>query len=334
MLTEKENLMRIYRNEKPEWVPRYGYASPGKAPACLRVQPSFLNAYRQGSGGFDVWGVEYVGTKEMGGQALPVPGKYLVKDITKWREVLKKPDLHKIDWESMAAKDMAHIDRTQTAVMGAMHSGYFQVLVNMMGYEEGCLAMYDEPEEVKAMLTYISDFYIEVEENLMKYYKPDLFNITDDCATAKQPFISHKMYQEFIKPFHEREAAIARREGIPIDMHCCGVCDSFFDDWLEMGVRSWQPAQVMNDLPTIQKKYGNKLIFMGCWDSQGPAGWNDTSEDIVKDEVRKCIETYAADGSFIFWASSYGMPDDPEFINKAKWIQEAYDEYGRTCYQR
>lgn len=334
MLTEKENYMRIYNNEMPEWVPRYAYASPGKAAACVRVQPSILNAHRQGSGGLDVWGVEYVGTKEMGGQALPVPGKFLINDITKWREVLKTPDISGVDWEELAKKDMENINRSQTAVMGAMHSGYFQALVNMMGYEEGCCAMYDEPEEVKAMLSYICDFYCEVERNMMKYYKPDIFNITDDCATAQQPFISANMYREFIKPYHEREAAIAREAGIPIDMHCCGACSDFIDDWIDMGVSSWQPAQIMNDLQGIREKYGDKLIFVGCWDSQGPAGWEGTSEEIVKKEVKNCIEAHAKDGKFIFWASSYGMPDNPEFINKSRWIQEAYDEFGRTYYQK
>lgn len=334
MLTEKENYMRVYNREKPEWVPRFGYASPGKAPACVRVQPSFLNAHRQGFGGSDIWGVEYVGTKEMGGQALPVPGKFLITDITKWREILKAPDLSQMDWEEMAKKDMAHIDRTQSAVMGAMHSGYFQALVNMMGYTEGLCAMYDEPEEVKAMLSYMCDFYCEVEKNLLKYYKPDIFNITDDCATALQPFISVEMYREFIKPFHEREAALAREAGIPIDMHCCGACTCFIDDWLEMGVTSWQPAQIMNDLDAVRETYGDKLIFVGCWDSQGPAGWGGTAEAYVKQAVRDCIDQNAKDGLFIFWASTYGAPDDPNFINQTRWIQEEYDSYGRTYYQK
>lgn len=334
MLTEKENYLKVYKREKPEWVPRMFYASPGRPAACTKVVPSFLNARRVGFAGFDIWGVEYVGVREMSGQALPVPGKFLIPDITKWREILKAPDLSGIDWEKMARKDMAHIDRTQTAVMAGLHSGYFQALVNMMGYVEGCCALYEEPEEVKAMLEYMSNFYCEVERNVMKYYKPDIWSIVDDCSTARSPFISVEQYREFIKPFAAREASIAKEAGVYVDMHCCGSCACFIDDWLEMGVSSWQPAQVMNDLEGIRKKYGDKLAFIGCWDSQGPAGWLGSDEALVKQAVRDCIDRYARDGLFIFWASTYGDPDDPAFQQQTRWIQEEYDAYGRTFYQK
>ena len=334
MLTEKENLLKVLHGEVPEWVPRYAIPSPGHAPAMARVTPGFMNERRNAQGGFDIWGVEFVVTKETGYMPMPKPGTILLEDITKWRDVIKAPDISNIDWEMMAKKDLEKIDRSQTAVAFGLHNGYFIHLMNFMGFAEGLTAFVDEPDEVMALFEYMNNFYMEVSRKFFEYYKPDYWILSDDIATANSPFISLNTYREFLKPFYEKEASIPNSVGMPIDMHCCGKCEMFIDDWMSFGVNCWQPAQVMNDLVGIKKKYGNKLVLEGCWDSSGPVGWAGAPEELVKQSVREVIDTFAPGGGFVFWASSYGAPDDQDFLNKKRWITEEYDRYGRTFYQK
>ena len=162
MLTEKENLLMALRGEVPEWVPRNMYPSPGHPPASAGCGPSFLNARRTPPGGFDIWGVEFVTTKDTGGMAIPKPGRFILDDITKWRDVIKAPDISDIDWETMAKKDLARIDRNQTAVSAMVHVGYFQSLCNFMGFNEGLMAMIEEPEEVYELFEYMSSFWVQI----------------------------------------------------------------------------------------------------------------------------------------------------------------------------
>ena len=109
-MTEKENFLRVMRGEMPAYLPKYDMMGWG-------VMPSVFNDRRTpDGGGFDMFGVEYVATKEAAGGALPVPGRFILDDITKWRDVIKAPDISDIDWETMAKKDMEKIDRSQTAV--------------------------------------------------------------------------------------------------------------------------------------------------------------------------------------------------------------------------
>ena len=334
MLTEKENLLMTLRGEVPEWVPRNMYASPGHPPAASGCGPSFLNARRTPQGGFDIWGVEFVTTRDTGGMAIPKPGKFMLDDITKWRDVIKAPDISDIDWETMAKKDLARIDRSQTAVSAMVHVGYFQSLCNFMGFNEGLMAMIEEPEEVYELFEYMSSFWVQICSKIRDYYKPDIWGVTDDTATATNPFISPETYRNLVKPFHKREAAFGVEMGIPVDMHNCGRCEDFIDDWLDIGVTCWNPAQTMNDLVGIKKKYGNRLVLEGCWDSSGPAGWPGATEEVVKQAVRDTIDTFAPGGGFVFWASTYGAPDDEDFLNRKRWITEEYDAYGRTFYQK
>ena len=326
-ITEKENLMMVIRGEIPEFVPRLSIAQQ-------QVRPAFMQAKRTpDGGGQDIYGVSYVATRDTGGMALPVPNEFILDDVTKWRDVLHLPDLDEIDWETMAKHDLEKIDRNEYALaMGA--GGYFLPLMNMMGFTEGLCAMYEEPEAVIEMYEYMSEFDCKLARKIIQYYQPDIFTQGDDIATANDPFVSMDMYRELVKPYHMRTAAIAKEYGLPINMHYCGHCDVMVDDWVGYGVNMWNPAQVTNDLLGIKAKYGRSFVLAGCWDSQGPIAWPEATEEQVKQAVRDCIDTYAPGGGFVFWASAYGAEDDIPMQNKIRWIQEEYDAYGRTFYQK
>ena len=338
-MTERENLLRTIKGEEPAWVPRFGALQHGidktRPPAAANhILDLFARKPLANGKSVDIFGVEYEATESAGGQELPMPNHYILEDITRWRDVIKTPALNGIDWEAAAKRSIAHIDRQETAVVMSTHVGYFQHLMNFMGFSEGLIAMCEEPEEVHALFDYLGSFYETIACKLIDYIKPDVFNITDDTATARGPFISPNMYRELVKPYHARLAKAANEREIPINMHNCGLCQESIEDWRDFNVKMWNPAQVMNDLVGIKKKYGNDLILIGCWDSSGPAGWNGASEELVRSEVRRCIDTFAPGGGFCFWATVYGPHDDEEVKTRAMWITDEYNMYGRTFYHR
>ena len=340
MLTEKENYLRVVNGEMPEWIPRSSFASPGKPPATAMAMisaiPMFGECRMDDNGkplGFtDMWGVEYTASKATSYMSQPTPGKHILDDITKWRDVIKTPEIPDIDWAEAAKNDLANIDRTQTVVSAGM-SGYFLALMNFMGFSEGLIAMLEEPEEVKALFSYMHEFFEKLNKKVLDYYRPDLFGLGDDIASANNIFVSLPIYRDLVKPFAKADSQLFRDAGIPIAMHCCGYCEDLLDDWIDMGVSIWNPAQVMNDLKGIKAKYGRKLALEGCFDSSGPANYPHAPEELVRQAVRDCIDNYAPDGGFVFWGSSYGDPDDPDTANKARWITEEYDSYGRNFYK-
>lgn len=338
-MTEKENFLKTARGEMPEWVPRY--LTPPEAgsqykPAVSAVFPSFLSAGRNPDGsGKDIFGVEYTPTESTGGMALPTPGNFMLEDVRKWRDVIKTPDISDVDFEKMAAADTKRVDRENTALEMGTHFGYFQHLMAFMGFSEGLMAMYEEPDEVFDLFNYLADFYDEVLKKSIEYYKPDLVLLNDDTATAKNPFFSLEMYRKLVKPFQMRQGKIVMDAGLPIDMHNCGRCEDFIEDWFDFGVTMWNPAQVMNDLAGIKKKYGRKLALVGCWDSSGPPGWAGAPEELVRSSVRECLDAYAPDGGFCFWGSVYGVTDDDaEAKQRAAWMTDEYNKLGRTFYSR
>ena len=335
-ITEKENFMKFIRGEHPAWVPRFG-AGPDPyskyPPAVVGISPGFMeSAHKPFVGGNDIWGVEYVPTEETGGMTLPAPNKFMIDDITKWRDIIRIPDISGIDWEAMAKKDLEHIDRANTAVAQRNHIGYFEQLMAFMGFSEGLCAMYEEPDEVLALFDCICGVYTKIAKKCIEYYKPDFVIMTDDTATARNPFISVEMYRRLVKPYHKAETQAAVDAGLPIMTHNCGRCEDFIEDWFDWGVTSWNPAQVSNDLDGIKKKYGSRLGLCGCWDSSGPVSWPDATEEMIRQAVRDTINRFAPGGGYCFLGSSQGPVGDKLTSDKKRWITEEYESYGRTFY--
>ena len=340
-ITEKENLMRVINGQEPAWVPRKGivpYSEEDQKihkPCCQNARVEIFPQKIGANGGrIDVFGVEYEPTDSTDGLQLPMPNNFILDDITKWRDIIRTPSLEGVDWDAIATKMIAHIDRRESAVAMNIQAGYFQRLMAFMGFTEGLCALQEEPEEVMALYEYLTVYYEEIARNLIDRIKPDIYDMSDDTATARSPFISREMYQRLIKPFHARIAKFATDRGIPIEMHNCGRCEDFIEDWRDFGVSMWNPAQVMNDLSGIKKKYGNSFVLNGCWDSSGPAGWPGAKEEVVRQAVRDCIDAYAPGGGFCFWASFYGAKGDEQARTHAGWITDEYNQYGRTFYQK
>ena len=326
-MTEKENLMKVIHGEIPEWVPRISIAQRQMMPAF-----TLFGSTNEKGNRVDMFGVEYVATKDTGGMALPVPNQFILEDVTEWLDVIKLPDISDLDWEAIAKKDLEKVDRNEYAVaLGT--NGYFLNLMNFMGFTEGLCAMYEEPEAVIDLFEYMSEFDCEMLRKGIEAYHPDIVGMGDDIATATEPFVSLPMYRELVRPYHARIAAIAKEYDLPVDMHCCGRSEDFIDDWMEFGVTVWNPAQIMNDLQGIKAKYGRDLVLCGCWDYSGPVGQAGATEEFVRSEVRKCLDTYAVDGGFIFWNYVLGHTNHPDLADKLRWIDEEVYSYGHQFYK-
>ena len=96
----------------------------------------------------------------------------------------------------------------------------------------------------------------------------------------------------------------------------------------------WNPAQTINDLEAIKKKYGNNLIICGGWDSRGDLLRHDITEAEVKESVCRTIDKLAPGGGYAFSGGFLGPIGDEETRKKNKWVLEAADTYGKTFYNK
>ena len=299
------------------WMPAEGSPPPGTVGVMAEIF-----AASAPTPGYNAWGVELAADEFCG--IMPVPGKFMLTDVTKWRDVVKAPYLYDFDWAAAAERDLAKLDwdpETQVTSMFGAGGAYFLSMSYFMGFEGAMLAMYDAPEAVHEMLDYICDYDCWIIDNLIKYYPfVEVMGIGDDNATEMNPFISIPMFREFLLPRYKRLADKLKDAGKVISYHNCGRCEDFMDDMVDIGVNIWNAATPRNDLVAFKEKTGNKVIleFM-------PRYYADQTPEEVRQQTIEMIDKYAPGGALVW--SGFAMVEELDAV-----ITDVLNTYGKGYY--
>ena len=335
MLTARENFMRLMRCETPEYIPEFSLMwGTFFRPSCYSATRNPDNT------GKDYFGVEWVTEGSAIQGALPKPGDFILDDIRKWRDVIKVPDFSKIDWEAMARKDKENHDPSMPFGGGTAPGGQglFQALMSFMGFVEGLAACHDEPEEVKALLAYLTDWACENAKRFIYYYKPDFGSYPDDIAYESRPFVSVEMFRELFAPYWKQYIDVFLEAGIPVEHHDCGFCEPLLDEFVALGITAWDPVQLSNDVVAIKKKYGNKLAL--CRPLSAPAAWANAapSEDFVRAYVKKTLDQLAPGGGLAVFMPPPPSPDADTpatpMTQYSAWVKDEFDRLKFSYYKQ
>lgn len=291
MLTPRENLLETINWGKPEYVPLSDDS------LCIVGMPTMPLTDEPISEGIDPFGVAWLATKE---GAIPDNTRPpMFTDISEWRKYVHFPDLSKIDFEGIAAAELANVDRENKALGYFAAVGCFERLVAFMGYMDALMALITDPDEVRAFFEVFTDYKIAVANRIIDAYHIDIYYHYDDIANARSLFMSPETYREVIKPYHAKLAKAVTDRGVIFAQHTCGCCEAVLEDFVDTGAKIWQSAQPMNDLPAILEKFRGRLVVEGGWDTSGKPSYIGATEDDIRAEVRRCLQEYGRNGGFI-----------------------------------
>ncbi len=327
-MTEKQNYLEALTFGKPDHVPYVMTAAQ-----VAGILPNDTIEFPE-HGDYDAFGVHWLHGAD---GSMPDNSSFMMDtdSITEWRDIIKFPDLEQYPWEQWADIELADVDRGERAVYILSNNGIFDRYITFMGYTEGLISMLEEPEAAYDLMGAIADYKIDYINYICKYYKPDVFHYQDDLATASGLFMAPDLYREIIKPHHARVIAAIRDNGVIAEQHCCGRCEDIVDDFVEMGVQSWYPAQLSNDLDAIKKKYQGRLAFNHGLDSQGVFADPNPPEEVIRQEVRRAVDHYASGGGLVIMPCLLGG-DLMEVLagteRRYAIIQDELKKYGSSPY--
>lgn len=310
----RENYLRAVNHQPSEFVPTF-FTSTYSVGFGAKNGPWFEKG--PDGGGMDGFGVCWVTPASGGGAPIPKPDEFLLDDITEWREVVKFPDLNSFDWETEAEKELKGCDRAQVVVDYGCGNGIFERLGALMGFENALYSLLAEPDDCYEFFSAVTDYKIKIAKMAAKYYKADAFTNYDDIASEQNTFMSPNTYRELIKPHHKRLNDAVRELGMIPIYHCCGKAEALIEDFIDTGAQAWTSVQPCNDIEALLKNYGNQITIIGGFNSNGRPGMPDASEDEVRFEVRRCIDTYGKYNSYVLFGAKIVNSLDPQVIANA-----------------
>ncbi len=321
MLSVRENFLTAAHGGKPDWVPSYmDEANFLRMDFWKQVDP--------------VTGADFCNVKwtenEYG--RMPRDDWRAMKEISQWRETVRFPDLSAIDWKGLVAQVRENGDPDRANIAMVNTHGIFLIPINMMGWVDALCAIFEEPEEVEAFVSALTDFLCQLIEYQGKYFKPDIMTTGDDVAASGGPFLSRDNWERLYKPYFKKLCDAIKAQGALVEFHCCGNCQYLIQEFLDIGADIIQLPQVNESLIADKKRLGNKLVLTGGWDRHGPGCMPNAPEEVVRKSVRDAIDTFGKDGGLLFWDGGIcGKSEDA--LNKRKWVMDELHRYGREVYR-
>jgi len=269
MLTKRENLMEVIRGGNPD-----RFSNQYEAFGIIPVNPIAAASpypFVPGETCVDAWGVTH--TFEPGTPG-PFPvhenGLKVLDDITQWREKVKAPNLIFPDemWAGMKAQFVDRINTEEQIPTLFFPVGLFERAHYLMGIEDTLCNFYEEPEEMHALLDYLTEWEIGYAEQVCAHYPIEAVFHHDDWGTQTNSFFSPEMFAEFFVPRYKKIYDTYRKLGVKLIIHHSdSYCANLVPHMIEMGIDIWQGCLTSNDLPALIKEYGGKISFMGGLDN-------------------------------------------------------------------
>ncbi|MDO4621724.1 MAG: uroporphyrinogen decarboxylase family protein [Eubacteriales bacterium] len=269
----------------------------------------------------DGFGIRWEYPSTGGGAAIPDCNSTILDDVTEWRDKVHIPNPADFDWKAAyeaECKMIGEPNRDFETVDFGFGNGVFERLAALMGFENALISLAAEPDDTYELMEAITDYKIAALDYIIDAYHPDTITYFDDCATQRNLFMSPNTYRELIKPHHKRFAQECIKRGVIPLFHCCGYAEAIVEDMIDCGWAAWTSVQISNDICGLIEKYGDRIGFIGGYDTNGEPARIDASNEIIETEVKRCLDTYGKyHKGYCFFGFRYADSLDPAEQGKA-----------------
>ena len=329
MLTKRQNLMETIRGGSPDrFVNQYEafrlIQNPlgGHTPNPKYGEMNVKNA----------WGITRSWPKGTPG-AFPVhtPEKVVIKDIRHWRDYVHAPSVKFSDaeWEPFI-KQAEETDRRESFVMPFVAPGLFEQCHHLGEIQTTLINLYEEPEAMHELIDYLTDFELQLAEEICTHLKPNGLFHHDDWGSQTSTFMSPAMFEEFYLPGYKKIYGYYKSHGVELIVHHSdSYAATFVPYMIDMGVDIWQGVMTTNRIPELIEKYGGKISFMGGIDSAKVdyEGW---SRNVIAREVKRACDE---NGKYYFIPNaSIGLPTST-YEGVYDVITQEIDKYSREVFR-
>jgi uroporphyrinogen decarboxylase len=185
--------------------------------------------------------------------------------ITSWEEfeTYPWPDVRQVDFS-----DYEHINAHLPEGMGFLTShggGIFEHVSWIMSYEGLCLALYDNPELVKAVTDRVGKIIEDFYRQILGLDRVVGILQGDDMGFRTGTLVAPDELRKYFLPWHKRFSDLTHEKGIPYFLHSCGKVNTLMPDLKKEvridGKHSFEDLIIPVDI--FQERYGKDIATLG-----------------------------------------------------------------------
>lgn len=134
----------------------------------------------------------------------------------------------------------------------------------LMGFETFCLALYDDPGLVAAVLERVGALQYDIAEIVTNFECVGAMRMPDDIAYHTGTIIHPKFLRKYVFPWHKRIGRLAQERDVLYIYHSDGKVDAVLDDIIDCGFQALHPVEPESmDIVDLKKRVGDRLALLG-----------------------------------------------------------------------
>lgn len=145
--------------------------------------------------------------------------------------------------------------------------GFFWFPREVMGIAEHMMALYDEPELLHDMNSWLCDYYIKWLDKIFDYIAPDVLYIMEDLSGANGPMLSPAHFDEYIGAYYKKLIPFLKSKGVGhVFVDTDGDFNALIPNFIESGIDGFLPMDVNAGMDIVKvREQFPKLKFIGAF---------------------------------------------------------------------
>ncbi len=284
-----------------------------RVPLNMGAYPTFERKIIEDHGDWYIWqdpdGCFQKETKDRG--TLPSIVSAPVKTREDWERYKAerlKPTLEgrlPANWDELVKE---YKNRDYPLWLGQRH-GFFGTPRFLLGEVEVLTMYYDDPELMKDINNYLTDFWIALFDGVLKEVEIDAVFVWEDMCYKGGPLVSPAIFREFILPGYKKLTSFLKERGVKII-----VVDSDGDVWkliplwIEGGVTAIFPFEVAAGMDIVEvRKAFPKLAIMGGIDKR--VTFDGQNKEAIDRELEAKVPFMLKSGGYIPYIDHLVSPE-------------------------
>ncbi len=249
--------------------------------------------------------------------------------ITNWADFERYPWPRAVDADLYPLEYMARHLPEGMAIL-ASTGGILEPVMWLMGYETFALAIYQQPDLIKAMFDKIAEIFVPLAGMLAQMDRVMALWMGDDMGFKTGPMIAPAHLRQFVFPIQKQIAAIAHRQGMPFMLHSCGNLEAVMDDLIDdIGIDAKHSYEdVIEPVESVVARYSVRMAVIGGIDVDILARG---SAEQVRRRTRQVLQACAPSRAYVLGSgnsiANYVLPENFLAMVDEGWRHNAQSAY-------